>query len=61
VRQMGGLDTLLPSVNRAGKADRGWQAKHFPDEIRWDKCEESLDRAVECWEVERVTSHSLVT
>jgi hypothetical protein len=51
----GGLDTLLPSTDRPGKADRGWQAKHFPKEIRWDQCEESLDRAVQVWEPKHIT------
>ena len=51
----GGLDTLLPSEDRAGKADRGWQAKHYPGDIHWHKCVKSLDRAVALWEVNHVT------
>jgi hypothetical protein len=51
----GGLDTILPSKDRPGKAERGWQAKHYPGEIHWGRCKESLDRAVEIWEPRRVT------
>jgi len=51
----GGLDTILPSQDRIGRADRGWQAKHYPGEIHWDKCKRSLDRAVEIWEPSHLT------
>ena len=51
----GGLDTLLPSGQRPGKGERGWQAKHYGRDLHWNKCQESLDRAVRVWGVCHVT------
>jgi hypothetical protein len=51
----GGLDTVLPSEQRRGKGERGWQAKHYGRDIHWHKCQQSLDRAVRVWAVRHVT------
>lgn len=40
----GGVDTLVPATAEHGK--RIYQAKHYPDDINWSACEESLRRAV---------------
>jgi hypothetical protein len=48
-----GADSLLPKPG--GKWERGWQAKHFPGNIAWGKCKDSLDRAVEAYKITRMT------
>ncbi len=39
----GGADVLL---ERLGKRSTVWQVKHYPRDIHWPQCEESLDSAV---------------
>jgi hypothetical protein len=34
----GGLDTIVPDASRAGKAERGWQAKRHAVSIDWEDC-----------------------
>jgi hypothetical protein len=36
----GGADALLPKPG--GGYARAWQAKHYPNAIKWDRCRESL-------------------
>jgi len=43
----GGADMRLAGPNET--TERCWQAKHFPKQIRWDKCKESLRRCRETW------------
>jgi hypothetical protein len=43
----GGADTLRPATSER-KAEV-WQAKHYPDHINWQKCEDSLDTAIKRW------------
>jgi hypothetical protein len=50
----GGTDTLLPALGHAGY-QRGWQAKRYTGNIAWSKCKESLDRAVETYEIRHLT------
>ncbi|MFN8133344.1 MAG: hypothetical protein U0R70_17510 [Solirubrobacteraceae bacterium] len=48
----GGADTLQPATpERRAKV---WQAKRYPDQINWDECVRSLDRAVEVWKPEAI-------
>jgi hypothetical protein len=49
----GGADSLLP--DGSGGYERAWQAKRYEREIRWPKCEESLDRAVATYRVKHYT------
>lgn len=49
----GGLDALVPG-ERADAAEVGWQAKHYPEQIAWPKCKESLQRAIETYGVPHV-------
>ena len=49
----GGADALLPKTD--GGYERVWQAKHYPDAIRWDKCKKSLADARINYSPERYT------
>lgn len=49
----GGADSLLPLAQ--GGWEHAWQAKRFTGTIYWAQCKESLDRAVETYDVKRVT------
>ncbi len=40
----GGADTLLERREQGSKV---WQAKHYPREVHWNSCVESLDSAIE--------------
>src|SRR5919201_751709 len=40
----GGADTLRPA--EGARRAEVWQAKHYPDDIDWRACEESLDRSI---------------
>lgn len=43
-----GLDARRPGAR--GKATlRGWQSKHFPKQINWANCQESVRRAIPFW------------
>ncbi len=50
----GGADMVLPREDRSGY-ERCWQAKHYPKNIRWDKCEKSLADARKHWKPEHYT------
>lgn len=50
----GGVDMVLPKADRSGYA-RCWQAKHYPKNIRWPKCEKSLADARKHWDPEHYT------
>ncbi|HEX4306788.1 MAG TPA: restriction endonuclease [Solirubrobacterales bacterium] len=47
----GGADVLL---ERDGEKATAWQVKHFPRQIRWEHCRDSLDAVVESYEVAEV-------
>jgi hypothetical protein len=51
----GGADALLPRQGTADGYERCWQAKRYPGDIHWPHCIESLDRAVERYQPDRVT------
>lgn len=44
----GGADMVEPTADRSGYT-RCWQSKHYPRNIRWDKCEKSLADARKHW------------
>lgn len=50
----GGADMVLPKEDGPGYT-RCWQSKHYPKNIRWDKCERSLADAREHWHPDRYT------
>jgi hypothetical protein len=50
----GGADMVLPKEDSSGYA-RCWQSKHYPKNIRWEKCEKSLADAREHWDPEHYT------
>lgn len=50
----GGADMVEPKQDRSGYA-RCWQSKHYPNNIRWSKCEQSLSDARKNWKPERYT------
>lgn len=50
----GGADLVLPNAEGPGYS-RCWQAKHYPKNIRWAKCEKSLADAREHWNPEHYT------
>lgn len=43
----GGADTLKPPTNEAQAVV--WQAKHYPSQINWKECEQSLHSSIERW------------
>lgn len=47
-----GADVLLPAT--PSRRARVWQVKHYPDDIAWKKCEESLDDAIASYDPEQV-------
>lgn len=49
----GGVDALLPKPG--GGYAHGWQSKHFPGRMRWDKCRKSFCDARENYKPERYT------
>lgn len=49
----GGVDALLPKAG--GGYERAWQAKHYPDAIRWDKCKKSFAAAKDNFAPEHYT------
>ncbi len=48
-----GLDARRPDPS--GATLRGWQAKRFTGDIKWDQCEESVRRALAFWRPPRLT------
>lgn len=49
----GGADALLPK--EGGGYERAWQAKHYPDDIHWDKCQKSFRDAQKNYAPEHYT------
>lgn len=48
-----GLDARFPDDR--GATLRGWQSKRFLDDIHWDQCRNSIERAVAFWRPLRIT------